>query len=449
MNMYSKSGEFSYSLEDGCATITGYENISDTFIEIPAEINGHSVRVIGEDAFFHCSVKQIVIPEGVEKICRSAFAECSYLKKVILPSTLKKICEFAFYECDSLEVLRVPVNCEIERSAVVGYSFRNYVYIGEGSRHYEIDGVVFDKETDYLVLYPSEKLDSEYVIPEFVKGITAKAFRNVKALKKITIPETMTEISFGAFQDLKSLESVVLHDKVTWIYNDAFKGCSSLRHIELPDSIEGISRYAFAYSGLEEFVVPKKERSIASGVFAGCSNLRKIENTEQLLSIGRYAFQYCSSLEEFSFGSGIVTIEHEAFGYCTALKKVNLPEFSKKPPFDQAGVSENTYNVILPDSLITIQSECFIGCESLESVSVPRNTNFYNADIVDRCKSIRKLFLPLSIERISGDNMGHPTYITDIYYEGNENDWEKISKSDRLKENLKKITVHFNCSEIE
>ena len=68
--------------------------------------------------------------------------------------------------------------------------------------------------------------------------------------------------------------------------------------------------------------------------------------------------------------------------------------------------------------------------------------------IVDRCKNFRKLFLPRSIESISGDEMGYPTCVTDIYYEGNESDWEKISKSDKLKENLKNITMHFNCNGI-
>ena len=443
--MYSRFGEFSYLLEDGYAIITGYDKLSDEVIEIPAEINGHRVRVLGEDAFYHCGVKRVVIPEGVEEIRSGAFSECSYLKKVILPSTLKKICKGAFYECDNLEFLKVIASCYVESNAVVGYSFKNIIYVGEGSRNYEIDGVIFDRETDYLILYPSEKLGNEYIIPDFVKGVASGAFNKIETLKKVTIPNSMTSISFGAFEGFVGLEDVVLHDNVEWIENHAFCGCSSLKHISLPDNIKGIQTGAFALSGLERIKLPTGITHLPKEVFLGCNNLCAVENTEQILHIGRYAFKGCCSLKEITLGNGIVVIDTEAFAHCTSLSRINMPEYSKKPAFEDTYLDKSEYDM-LRDSLIAIQSYSFLCCESLKSFFIPRNTRFISGNAFDRCKKLKKLFIPLSVEEIQGDELGYPSYLTDIYYEGTEEDWYRIKKSQKMKEKMFNSMLHYNCA---
>lgn len=68
---------------------------------IPAD---GSVEVIGMRAFHNHDMEQIVIPEGVKIIDRSAFMNCLKLKSVVLPASLEELWPHAFAHCDSLEV---------------------------------------------------------------------------------------------------------------------------------------------------------------------------------------------------------------------------------------------------------------------------------------------------------------------------------------------------------
>jgi hypothetical protein len=68
-----------------------------------------SVKTIGEWAFDECyGLEKVVISEGVEEICKSAFRRCTNLCEVAIPSSVKTIHEYAFVGCDNLKAIYVP-----------------------------------------------------------------------------------------------------------------------------------------------------------------------------------------------------------------------------------------------------------------------------------------------------------------------------------------------------
>ena len=107
------SGDFSYELMgDGAARITGYSGEGGA-LEIPAELDGYPVTVIGREAFYQCAgLTSATIPAGVERIEASAFYCCEELASVELPAGLKGIDEYAFYECGSLAAIALPEGLE-------------------------------------------------------------------------------------------------------------------------------------------------------------------------------------------------------------------------------------------------------------------------------------------------------------------------------------------------
>lgn len=323
-----------------------------------------------------------------------------------------------------------------------------FICIGKGSARYELDGVVFDRETDALVLYPADRPDEEYTLPDFVKSVAPCAFQNAAALKRVVIPAAITEIGYSAFEGFAGLEEIALHEGIRHIDSRAFYGCKSLRRIELPEKIKSIQASAFAYSGLEAFRFPSGITHIAKELFAGCASLRTVENTEHILSIGRGAFKNCTALEKITLGEGIVSIDVGAFAYCTALREVAMPARSAKPAFERSGLSEEEYGV-LNDSLIAVQGECFSSCKSLESFFIPRNTMFINENAFERCNKLSRIFIPLSIREIAGGKLGCIGGLRDVYYEGGRDDWLKIKTSQSMAEFLQHVTVHYNSSAME
>ena len=70
---------------------------------------GALFRRRGCGLFFKCSnLHEIIIPEGVTKICELAFANCYDLKKIILPSTIKEIGDGCFANCILLKDINIP-----------------------------------------------------------------------------------------------------------------------------------------------------------------------------------------------------------------------------------------------------------------------------------------------------------------------------------------------------
>ena len=74
------SGDYKYTLnDDGSASITKYNGIVD-MLTVPAELDGHTVTSIGDNAFYYCkSLTSITLPDSVTSIGRAAFEECSKL----------------------------------------------------------------------------------------------------------------------------------------------------------------------------------------------------------------------------------------------------------------------------------------------------------------------------------------------------------------------------------
>lgn len=74
----------------------------------------NTVKTIGRSAFYGCNrLKSVTIPESVKIIERSAFAYCKNLKNVIMPQNIKILGEWAFYNCINLKQLMIPKNIEM------------------------------------------------------------------------------------------------------------------------------------------------------------------------------------------------------------------------------------------------------------------------------------------------------------------------------------------------
>ena len=106
--------------EDGTLVITGYKG-NNTVITVPEKIGGDRVTEIDEWAFspyayrikeptrqFRRTIKKIVLPEGLNKIGRSAFCELTALESVNIPGSVRFIGEYAFRDCYSLKTMIVP-----------------------------------------------------------------------------------------------------------------------------------------------------------------------------------------------------------------------------------------------------------------------------------------------------------------------------------------------------
>ena len=195
------SGDYTYRLlPDGAAEITEYRGKAKS-LDIPSQLDGHTVTSIGESAFVWCNaLTSVTIPEGVTTISDYAFSNCSGLTSVIIPDSVKEIGANPFEGCEKLTAIKVSP--EHEYLAVT-------------------DGALVFKPDMRLLSFPMNK-QGEYAIPQGIREIGDRAFYNCDGLTSVTIPERVTSIGNGAFWDCSGLISVTIPESVTSIGASTF-----------------------------------------------------------------------------------------------------------------------------------------------------------------------------------------------------------------------------------
>ena len=196
-------------------------------VELPA-----SIEHVGREAFRRSSIKKIKIPVGnLTEIEEMVFEE-SKLESIEIPTTIKKINERAFAYCFDL---------------------------------------------------------AEVVIGEGIIDIGKEAFKNCYKIEKVSLPETIRFIRRGSFENCYRINNIVFGANLKSIGDDAFYNCLSLRHVELPEGIKEIGQRAFMQSGLLEIKVPESLMEIKKYVFAN-TMLRSVSLPQRLRLIEDGAF---------------------------------------------------------------------------------------------------------------------------------------------------------------
>ncbi|MDR0957848.1 MAG: leucine-rich repeat protein [Clostridiales bacterium] len=209
--------------------VLGYYQGTGGDIVIP-----NDVTVISDNAFFGCeSLTGVTIPDSVTSIGRAAFSDCINLTSVTIPSSVKSIGELAFRNCTSLTSVTIPegvtsigayafygctnltsINIPSSVTSIDPAAFagcNNLSSINSNNQFYQIiNGVVFNKAGDTLILYPAGKTDSAYNIPDGVKSISAYAFYGCQSLTTLNIPESVISVGEYAFYDCPMLKQVIM-----------------------------------------------------------------------------------------------------------------------------------------------------------------------------------------------------------------------------------------------
>ena len=198
--------------------------------EIPAEYKGKPVTILGSKE---------------EDIYGSEYAA---INKLIIPASVETIYPYIIqYGLAGLETIVVED--------------RNTAYRSENGVLYTTDGA--------LVLYPGEKKDEEFDIPDGTKEIKECAFSGFNSnLRKVKFPQSLTVIGSGAFIGCTELTEVEFNEGLKTIESDAFS-MVPLRNISLPSSIEEIGDYVFEVSdGFGEIVLPDSLSSLGEYAFS-------------------------------------------------------------------------------------------------------------------------------------------------------------------------------------
>ena len=304
----SITGVYVTDLSAWCAVDIGNNDDYSPFDEVNLYVNGELVT-------------DLVIPEGVTTIGRSAFGYFKGIKSVSIPSSVNMVSASAFANCTNLTDVYIA-DLSAWCSARVVNAFP-------------------DPSLYNASFYFNGVLATDIVIPEEVTSIGAYTFRGFKGIKSIVIHDNVKTIGNGAFEGIKGLESLTistnsmvkdgdfyhigfLFGATEWSYG-GMSVPSTLKTVTVTGNSE-IPSYAFRNCRvITEIIIEEGVTSIGSSAFEECASLVSITIPGTVKVINSRAFNYCSKLESVIIENGVTEISRESFLRCEKLKTIVIP----------------------------------------------------------------------------------------------------------------------------
>ncbi|MBR2341017.1 MAG: leucine-rich repeat protein [Clostridia bacterium] len=293
-----------FTVPSNMTEIGEYAYANNSSLEGKELIIPEGVEKIGYAAFSNVKIKKVVIPASVTEISAYAFAGCTNLETVVFLCDLKEIAPYTFQGCSSLTNVQIPASVEV---------------IGERAF----------KGTDI------RKVD----LGENLKEIGTEAFYQCEALAQINFAEqsVLDTIGEAAFGGCRSVKNVVMPDTVRVLGAYAFVGCYSLESVYVSSALEEMGDYAFSANGMlttvtfgsgakeigdYAFFTPVDEGNLSKGFYYNTS-LKTVVIPESIERIGQFAFAGNTVITTMRL-NGVKEIGDYAFHYATALHTVNV-----------------------------------------------------------------------------------------------------------------------------
>ena len=389
-----EQGNKVYDSRDDCNAII--ETATNTLTHgCSGTIIPNSVTSIGLDAFYeYTGSTPITIPNSVTSIKNYAFFG-STLASITIPNSVTSIEAYAFYGCTNLTSITIPESVtSIGVDAFSGCS--------------KLSSVVWNaKKCNARGAFSEDSIVS-FVFGNEVEEIPNYLCYGIKKLTSVTISNSVTSIGEKAFYGCTSLTSIAIPNSVTSIGEEAFCGCTSLTSVTIPNSVTTIKRSAFCGSGLTSVTIPSSVTNIEYYAFAGCHKLSTVVwNAKKCNALGGVVFAGSSiesvvfgdeveeiphslfydmkKLTSVTIGNSVTSIEDYAFYGCTGLMQTNytgdiagwcaisFASYYTNPIYYSHDLYINgtkIIDLIIPDSVTSIEKYAFYGCSSLASVTI-------------------------------------------------------------------------------
>ena len=233
-------------------------------------------------------------------------------------------------------------------------------------------------------------------------GTYAVEIGDAKYLSKIEIPATyngkaVTEV--GRFCDDNEnniLQEIIIPNSVTTIGEHAFETCTNLTSVTIPDSVTAIGEHAFeACTNLTSVTIPDSVTTIGEHAFEACTNLTSVTIPDSVTTIGEYAFEVCTNLTSVYI--------YDLAAWCNidfANYSANPLCYAKNLYFIKDGTPELITDLVIPNTVTTINKLAFYNCDNFTSVTIPDSVTTIDYSAFFDCDGLTSITIPDSVTSI-------------------------------------------------
>lgn|GEM_PF-1189399 len=392
---------------------------------------------------------------------------------VVIPSGVTTIKSHSLSWQSTITRIEIPASViTIERDFVYAASGLTDIVVDAGNANYTTtDGVLFNKNSTNLIVYPGGKTATTYNIPSSVTTLSDYSFAYTK-LTSFTIPVSVTSIGYGVINGSTAVTTVTFTagSTITTISNSAFAFASALTSINIPGSVTSIEdwvfyqnpalvtvnfdagvapltigEYAFNTTGLTSIDIPARVTSIGNDAFLNTSSLTSFnvhaDNTnyasvdgvlfnKNLTTLKKYPRRKTST--SYTIPSTVTSLDRFAFHLSNILTSVNIPAsltsmgrdvFYHTPALTNITVDANNQNfasldgVFFNKNLTTLLK--YPSRRNATSYVMPSTVtateaySFFDSDL------LTEVTIPAGITTMGDATFYYSSALVDIYFLGN------------------------------
>ena len=158
--------------------------------------------------------------------------------------------------------------------------------------------------------------------------------------------------------------------------------------------------------------------SIADYAFGWCTGLTGVTIPDSVASIGDDAFNYCTSLSNVIIGDGVTNIGDSAFFDCSLLTNVMIGA-NVTSIGDDAFCNTGLTSVTIPDSVTSIGDYAFGWCTGLTSVTIPDSVRSIGANAFLGCTNLVSVTIGNGVASIGDFAFDCGANLMRVYFQGN------------------------------
>lgn len=299
------------------------------------------------------------------------------------------------------QTITIPKYMEYIEPGALVLPYLETINLSEHNTDFEVvDGVLYDRSKSTLLVYPCNKQDEEFYVPNSVTKIGEEAFCSNRNLTYVYLPNSIMTIGKSAFSGVQKLSTLDLPSSLYFIEDEAFY-TSTITNISIPNSVLRIGKSAFQRcSHLTSVTLPSKITTIEEGLFGSCSSLTSISIPTSVASIGDFAFFDCKNMTTVTMGNSVTEIGCRAFYGCTLLKDVTFSSTLKAIGQEAFSGCISFEHITLPNSVQTIDSHAFWGCKAMKSINLGNSLSSIKKYTFSNCTSLTDVKIPNTVTTI-------------------------------------------------
>ncbi len=443
----SEGLEYQYIDEDEFVgyVVTGKGSFEGKDLVIPSEHEGEPVIGVDNSAFENSDIASLTLPKTIQNIGSDAFINCDSLKEAVIVDNCV-VGPSAFEDSDSLEKVTIGKNCKIDKKAFSNCDSLSQVNFPD--TYFELNHNCFENcpsltyvDLDFVCIIDDRRED-EYVVDNNRNVITPYC-----------------EISESAFDDAIIFDN--LYFDISYFENDeefleendlSFNNINSrYKTIHIPDAIRLLDADSFRdatcefnYEGTVEQwnAIKWEEYHDSCEAKSKPLSIDCIDGVVEMYptALHDYDNYVCTACGSKYQSKGIEYILSSDGSYALVSSIYYCSE-------EDTYIAE-TYKGLPVIGIVSGSNHVLMHAGSIKTLHFHEGFEYISRNSFASLEDLEAIYLPSTLKSIDYDAFRNADNLTDVYYSGTVNDWEKIELHSYWISNIASYTVHCTDGDI-